>query len=218
MMNIHNLAIHYSTKMLQSIFLQLARNYSPDKTLAGSLWAEIEQHYSEAGRHYHTMSHLEHLYEELSVVKNNISDWDTVLFSLFYHDVIYDPTAKDNEEKSAELAEKRLLETGFPEERTARCMNQILATKKHEMSADPDANYFTDADLSTLAFDWENYRVYMQNVRREYAVYADVLYNPGRKKVLEQLLGMKRLYKTDHFYDRYEKQARENLRREMELL
>jgi predicted metal-dependent HD superfamily phosphohydrolase len=44
------------------------------------------------------------------------------------------------------------------------------------------------------------------------------MYNPVRKKVLLHFLSMERIFKTDYFYTHFEKQARENLQKEMELL
>ena len=45
---------------------------------------------------------------ELKKVNEEIKDIDSILFSVFYHDIIYKSTSKDNEEKSAEIAKSRL--------------------------------------------------------------------------------------------------------------
>ncbi|MNJ03033.1 hypothetical protein D3C73_1632060 [compost metagenome] len=55
-------------------------------------------------------------------------------------------------------------------------------------------------------------------MRQEYAIYPDLVYNPGRKNVLLHFLAMDRIFKTDYFFEKYEKPARENLRKEAELL
>ncbi|HXL55890.1 MAG TPA: hypothetical protein VN958_06525 [Chitinophagaceae bacterium] len=44
------------------------------------------------------------------------------------------------------------------------------------------------------------------------------MYNEGRKKVLMHFLEMNRIFKTDEFYNQFEKQARENLKRELKEL
>ena len=62
------------------------------------------------------------------------------------------------------------------------------------------------------------YDTYCQQVRKEYSIYPDFLYKPGRKKVLEHFLNMERIFKTTYFFDLYEAQARENLRRELSSL
>jgi predicted metal-dependent HD superfamily phosphohydrolase len=52
-------------------------------------------------------------------------------------------------------------------------------------------------------------------VRKEYLIYPDLIYNPGRKKVLHHFLAMDRIFKTDFFYNKFEQQARQNLRKEI---
>jgi predicted metal-dependent HD superfamily phosphohydrolase len=99
-----------------------------------------------------------------------------------------------------------------------RCKNQILATKSHSKSTDSDTNYFTDADLSVLGQPWEIYRLYYKNVRKEYAIYPDFIYNPGRKKVIQHFLSMNSIFKTDYFYNQFEKVAKENLLKELSYL
>ncbi len=47
-----------------------------------------------------------------------------------------------------------------------------------------DINYLLDADLSVLGKDRETYLVYTQMIRKEYSIYPDFLYKPGRKKFL----------------------------------
>lgn len=105
-----------------------------------------------------------------------------------------------------------------PNDLIGRCKTHILATKTHIKSADNDANYFTDADLSILGQSWEIYSKYYRDVRKEYAAYPDEIYNPGRKKVLHHFLAMERLFKTDFFHDKFEMQAKRNLSKELELL
>lgn len=73
---------------------------------------------------------------ELESVRKIINDFDVVLFSVFYHDIIYKSTAKDNEEKSAEIAKERLEQLEVPSEISERIYSQILATKSHSTSDD----------------------------------------------------------------------------------
>ena len=203
---------------LKETFVSLLKNYSVGDQLIEELWLEVARSYSGKQRHYHTLTHLEQLLSQLTEVKNELKHWDTVLFSLYYHDIVYRVLRSDNEEKSAEWAKKSMQRARMPKETVVRCQAQILATKTHQHSADHDTNYFTDADLSVLGRPWEEYTHYYQRVRKEYAVYPDAIYRPGRKKVLQHFLAMNKIYKTDFFYDRYEKQAKLNLRTELELL
>ncbi|MCB9261575.1 MAG: hypothetical protein H6607_04305 [Flavobacteriales bacterium] len=204
--------------MLKDVFINLLKNYTSDNGLIDELWTEMEEQHANPKRHYHTLQHLENLFIQLTKVKNDIQDWDTVLFTLFYHDAIYLATKSDNEEKSAELAEKRLSHIGVSRDKIERCKQQILATKSHIFSEEDDTNFFTDADLSVLGQDWDTYANYFKNVRKEYAIYPNFIYKKGRKKVLNHFLTMDRIYKTDFFYKTYETQAKRNISKELTLL
>lgn len=187
---------------------------------AEELWLQIETAYTEPGRFYHDLSHLEHLYRELEQL--HFSDWPSLLFSLFYHDIIYDVeqhmVMHDNEELSADLAEQHLKSIHFPPEKIKKCKQQILATKKHSLSHDNDTNLFTDADLCILGQSWTVYNDYRQKIRLEFAVYPESIFCAGRRKVLLSFIQMNPLFKTPHFRSLYEIKAKENMERELQLL
>jgi predicted metal-dependent HD superfamily phosphohydrolase len=204
--------------MLAKEFAKTVSRYCDNTALAGKLWDEIEKSYAAKGRYYHNQSHLENLLNELASFKESIEDWDCIIFTTAYHDVVYNALKKDNEEQSAALAEERLAEIAFPSDRINKCVQQILATKGHTVSDSQDTNFFTDADLSILGASWEAYETYFKNIRKEYAFYPDLLYKPGRKKVLQHFLSMDKIFKTDKFFSQYEEQARKNLLVELILL
>lgn len=204
--------------MLKNIFISLVNKYTHDTTIAEKLWAGIEKQYTSPKRYYHNLQHLQNMYAQLEECPEQIRDWDTVMFSLFYHDIIYKATAKDNEEKSALSAIKALTAINYPKEKIRLCGEQILATKSHSMSTENDTNLFTDADLSILGSDWETYLEYSRQVRKEYAIYPDFMYYPGRKKALRHFLDMENIFKTPYFKQKFEQQARTNLATEIQML
>lgn len=204
--------------MLKQVFTELVRNYSADKNTAARFWNEIVINLHDAGRYYHDLTHLKQMYNELLEVKNQIEDWHTILFALYYHDIIYNTQRSDNEAESASLAEKRLNEIGYPENRIQRCIMHILATKGHSLNEDNDTNLFTDSDLSILGSDTKTYTAYKQNIRSEYFNYTNTDYIYGRKKALAHFLNMNSIFKTKYFIEKYEQQARINLEEEIDLL
>lgn len=203
---------------LKDRFIQLCSPFTKNQDLIARLWKEIETKYTEKGRYYHDLLHLERMFEELEAIKDSISNFSLVSFSVFYHDVIYDATSKSNEEKSASTAKKRLTELGLSKEETAIVSNQILATKSHQNSENSDINFLLDADLSVLGKDWKTYLDYTQKIRKEYSIYPDFLYKPGRKKVLRHFLELESIFKTEYFKGKYEVQAKENIEKELQLL
>ena len=203
--------------IIKQEFLTSLKNYTPDEARHQSMWREVEKNYSKPDRHYHNLSHLNALFNELKLYKDKFSNWDVVIFAIVYHDVVYNTLKSNNEEKSAEVAIRKLTEISFPENLINRCKQIILATKKHER-AEVETNLFTDADLSILGADRETYKEYAAKIRREYSIYPDLMYNPGRKKVLKHFLDMPNIYKTKEFSEKYEQKARTNMQAELDTL
>ena len=150
---------------LPAIFSNLLRRYTSNHALIIGLWNEIEENYSNKKRHYHTLDHLEALLQHLLAIRPQIDNWDTILFSLYYHDIIYNPLKTTNEEKSAEFAENRMQLIGVPQITIENCVRQILATKKHLLNFDNDTNIFIDADLSILGQPWKVYENYFKQIK-----------------------------------------------------
>ncbi|WP_312900107.1 HD domain-containing protein [Chryseobacterium taichungense] len=202
---------------LQERFSRNCIQISENIKLINDLWLEIEKKYSEKGRQYHNFEHLQNMFIELSQVTPTITDLTAITFSVFYHDVIYNVSSKTNEEKSAEFARKHLRKLCIDTNLAEKVSQQIIATKLH-VSEDSDTNYLLDADLSVLGHKSEKYIEYTQKIRKEYSIYPDLLYKPGRKKVLHHFLESESIFKTNYFREKYEDQARKNILLEIESL
>lgn len=199
-------------------FSNLLSAFASGADIVSRLWTEVETAYNGSGRFYHNLAHLENMIVELEPVRSGISHYPLLLLSVFYHDIVYSATSTSNEEKSAELAVKRLRGLQLSENNILQVKEQILATKRHQLSVDDDTNYLLDADLSVLGQEWNVYLQYTKQIRQEYAIYPDLLYKPGRKKVLKHFLAFDVIFKTPYFIDKYEACARENLEKELMML
>lgn len=204
--------------MLKKEFYKILLQYCKDETLIDQLWEEIELNYNSEDRHYHTMEHLETMYDEMKMIDKKLIDTEVFVLAILFHDVIYLSTSNTNEEDSAAFAKERLNKVNYPSSRTSKVIDFILATQHHLKSDDSDQNFFIDVDLSVLGKNWKIYSEYIDQIRKEYSNYPDLVYKPGRIKVLQQFLNMHHIYKTSYFQLKYEKQARINLRKEMNLL
>ncbi|MBD3907021.1 hypothetical protein NAL32_20290 [Chryseobacterium sp. Ch-15] len=204
--------------ILKDRFETLCLNFTEDKILIEKFWIEIEKNYSGKSRYYHNLQHLENMFEEIDEVKDQIKNFNNISFSIFYHDIIYDASSKSNEEKSADIAKERLEILGVNNDDIQRIYEQISATKSHKKSDNEDTNFLLDADLSVLGKSSEIYLEYTKQIRKEYSIYPDFLYKPGRKKVLQHFLDLESIFKTDYFKNKYENQARKNIEVELENL
>jgi predicted metal-dependent HD superfamily phosphohydrolase len=203
---------------LQERFTQTCFQLTQDQNLIEIFWVEIKEKYSEKGRYYHNIQHLENMFSELDAVKDQIENFTNISFSVFYHDVIYEASSKNNEEKSAEFAKSRLEKLNCSSSDINSVFEQIIATKAHQKADDKDICYLLDADLSILGKNSETYIDYTKKIRKEYSIYPDLLYQPGRKKVLHHFLELENIFKTKDFKAKYENQARKNIEAEIQSL
>ena len=132
---------------IKDAFINTLDRHSVNSEMQGILWGEIELHYNESDRYYHNLSHINHIWSLLGS-HTEVEDPETVLFSTIYHDIIYEVSQNDNEEKSAKFAANRLNLITWPSEKIEKCRQQILATKNHSLSTNNDTNLFIDADLA----------------------------------------------------------------------
>ncbi|MGV3538733.1 MAG: hypothetical protein ACO1OQ_02925 [Rufibacter sp.] len=200
---------------LYTIWQPLAQQYTGDTKLIERWWLELEKAYTSSGRHYHNLTHISAMLLLAQEHATTLASPALVQFAIFYHDAVYKATIKDNEEKSAALAEERLTQLGLGTEDIEKVAAMILATKKHQVSPDPDTNFLLDFDLAILGADWPQYEQYTRQIRKEYRIYPDLLYKPGRKQVLRHFLDLPQIFKTAKFQELLEGKARQNLAREL---
>ncbi|CAM3532020.1 hypothetical protein FLGE108171_01800 [Flavobacterium gelidilacus] len=189
-------------------------NFTP--TSIPKNWEDLEKAYASKSRYYHKLTHIEAMISSFEQYKNELEFPNEVLYSIFYHDIIYKATRKDNEEKSAAFALQIL-----PKKTTlssALVYKMICATKLHQKSEINDINWLIDFDLKILSSDYSSYENYTQQIRKEYKIYPDLLYKPGRKKALLHFLENDFIYQTKTFREKHETQARTNIQKEIKTL
>ncbi|TGM59099.1 HD domain-containing protein [Leptospira vanthielii] len=198
----------------------LSKFINTNSNSGDSLWEEIQSNYSEPHRAYHNLNHLHQMLEEYDLVSEKLKDPEITLFSIYYHDLIYDVASKTNEEESAKIAKERLSELGVAIERIDTCIEQILATKSHRLGDQgiTDTSYFLDIDISILGTEESKYYDYAKNIRKEYSIFSREDYNKGRVQVLNHFIENIRLFHTDFFFDKYEMRSRHNVKLEIHSL
>jgi len=201
-------------------FDKLFLKYTSDTDLILKLKSELIEAYTHVNRHYHNIKHIETLFDLAHKYQHLITDFDLLLFSILYHDIVYFVSNFDNEEESASLCASRLKTLGLEQTKIKKSYEMILATKTHHLSDSVnnfDAQFFLDIDLSVLGSNPDTYDIYATQIRKEYSIYPDSVYNKGRIKIVENILSTQ-IFKTNIFNNELEKQARENINREINSL
>lgn len=204
---------------LRERWLSLVEPFSVGPKFARVIFKEIAGKYSEPGRFYHTLQHINYVLDIIDKYKDCATDLPAVQLAAWFHDVIYEAREKDNEEKSAEYATKTLSELGLPSQLIEETARLILLTKTHRTTTeDTNGLLMLDADLAILGASPETYQEYCEGIRQEYAWVPDETYRGGRRKVLENFLQRPRLYQLAAIRDTIEGQARLNLQNEINSL
>jgi predicted metal-dependent HD superfamily phosphohydrolase len=201
---------------LREKFVNVCLEIGFEASKIDAFWEDLVKVYSGKSRQYHNLTHLEEMIEQYERYHSQLTFPIEVLYSIFYHDYIYKATSKENELKSAEFAISILPANAKINKDLV--FEMIVATKLHEHNSVEDINWLIDFDLKILSKEWKAYEVYFKQIRKEYKIYPDMLYNPGRKKALQHFLENEFIFQTETFRTKYEKQARENIQREISQL
>ena len=204
---------------LKTAWVTLTKPYGVSAPEVIATFARLAEAYGEPGRYYHTLKHIWHVLQTVNSLQNGGQSESALQLAAFFHDVIYDSHAADNEEKSAEYAQAVLQSWHVPAVVIDLTAHLIICTKAHHAEpADFDAQILLDADLAILGTSPNAYQIYAQAIRQEYGWVTDENYRAGRKAVLENFLKRERLYYTNQLYQALEAQARQNLATEIALL
>jgi predicted metal-dependent HD superfamily phosphohydrolase len=199
-------------------WLALMASLAVDETTAVALYADLTAHYEVDGRYYHNLSHIQNMLQTIRSMPADDYDETAVQLAVWFHDVIYDSRAADNEAQSAAYARQVLTPLLAPE-LVAEVERLILLTITHDTAVtDVNGRALLDADLATLGSDPATYDRYGAAIRREYAWVPDEIYRRERAKLLTRFLQKERIFIGAAFREQFEDRARQNLRRELAQL
>jgi len=181
-------------------------------------WNQIFDQHQDASRAYHNLSHLYSIHAVASLYPDFPEDNDLFYWILFFHDLIYNAHKQNNEVESAKMA-AAFLSPYLSSEQIDYIVSVIHSTAKHQPLDDQlTTRIFLDSDLAILAAPLKVYQRYAKAIRKEYRIFPDLLYKPGRRKVLRHFLERPRIYFTEWFFMHGEEQARKNLEWEVKQL
>jgi predicted metal-dependent HD superfamily phosphohydrolase len=181
--------------------------------LAGdtSTYTALMAAYGQRHRHYHTTRHIAHCLTELDLARHLALEACEVEIALWFHDAVYDTHRADNEERSAEWAERCLSGLGLDPTRVTRIREHILATRHSAAAGTEDSQLVVDVDLAILGADADRYQEFETTVRQEYRWVPGPVFRNRRAEILQSFLDRPSIYQTAFFRERHETAARANL-------
>ena len=185
---------------------------NPDRLLA-----TLRDDHARPETPYHSWSHILHGLGLLWEYRDLIPEFDAVVLAWLNHDRIYDAQRSDNEERSAELGRTMCAEQGRAE-LSDRVAELILDTQHQAEPATPAGAWLVGIDLAILGETPERYAAFEENIRTEYAHVPRPLYRMGRGRILRGFLKREEIYKVPELRERFEAQARANLKQALDCL
>ena len=190
----------------------LMDSFEVDAHLADKAFEDLAARYGENGRHYHTLAHIENVLETADALRPFAQDFPAVELAAWFHDIIYDPRAADNEAQSADYAARVLGTMGLPAATIAKVERLIRATTHaYPCPDDPDCQVLLDADLATFGSNWPLQEEIAAAIRQEFSFVPEDTYRVGRRQVLKQFLQRDRIFYNPKMFAQFEETARQNI-------
>ncbi|MBK9036774.1 MAG: hypothetical protein IPL61_36915 [Myxococcales bacterium] len=170
-------------------------------------------------RAYHDLAHLDAVLAEYHAAAAR-APWRQpreVYWALVCHDAIYVAGARDNEARSADLADELAARFVTDALDLAAVRAMILATARHGAIAgealDDDTARMLDCDLAILGAEPARFDAYDAAVAREYGHVPVTAYRAGRRAFLAGLAAAPRIFCSLDGHRRLDAAARSNLSR-----
>lgn len=214
-------------KFLENFWMECCGRLVIAPPVISAWWDHVIYHYNEPQRAYHTVNHLQEMVGGLNhtSMESLISRRELVGLAIFFHDIIYDPKASDNEEQSAVVFKKFAMDATASRQCTlhpadvAFVEEAIMATKSHRhCREDGDMDALLDLDLAILGAPRQRYMEYARQIRQEYAHVAPLDFVRGRTGVLRSFMDSPRIYRTELLRSMLEATARRNMSAEVAAL
>lgn len=179
---------------------------------------QVIRHYREPHRGYHGLAHIADCLHHFDGVRNLTADPNAIEAAIWFHDVIFDPRGSDNEGASAKYADDSLALLDAEEPHRSEVRRLILFTRHADPPTDMDGQLMVDIDLSSLGAAAAVFDKNGRSIRQEFAHVDEGAYRASRAAILHKFAARQRIYLTEHFFKRYEKAARANLRRAIDAM
>ena len=177
--------------------------------------------YSDKGRAYHDLNHIDFVVGMLELYRPNIANFDLSEFDAWEHDSIMHfrrrPRGYPRDEAlSGVNADGVLVKSGKPYECRVQSFSQIMVTTHEEDRARSfDEMVLADIDWSPLGLPWEAYLENRAKIRHEWREVSDTDFQNARLAWVAKACRRKSHFYLPEFKMKYDGQTQANLTREL---
>jgi predicted metal-dependent HD superfamily phosphohydrolase len=207
------------TQHIGLLWQEVSASFSIDPQKGTELVEKLLKAYNEPHRAYHTQQHLEELSQILLRHSSGLKDKTAVYLAALAHDVVYDTTRSDNEERSADWARNEFGKLGVCQVTIDRVAELVMVTKTHRAApGDNDAEVLLNSDLAILGASPSRYQEYATQVAQEFKHVPD--YRGRRMQFLKSHIPTadRPLFTLPAFKAAYEEAAKRNMQAEADAL
>jgi pantetheine-phosphate adenylyltransferase len=189
---------------------------NPDPIESQMAFDTLVLEYQDGDKHYHNLGHIVAMLDELEMTPSykNVA----ISLAVWFHDVVNNPKSNTNERQSILFMKQIVLLMGLQNGLVEKASELIRATTHKEEPKDSMGQIMVDLDLAIFGKSPAEFDRYEAAIRNEYAWVSDHAFAKERSKILQSFLDRPQIYYTDHFREKYEQAARENLSRSIEKL
>ena len=200
----------------KAMFVQLWNQASlqVDAAHVEEVWEHITRGYSEPHRFYHSQRHILFCLKQFERVEDTLGASVAISLALWFHDLILDPAANDNEEQSKLLFEA-LAKNHFPADLIEKTSALIMSTRHIDAPLNFDESFIQDIDLSSMGESWDSFVRDVDDLRKEYSHLSDEAFKEVTINFYHRMLGREKIYTSDYFHEHCEQVARDNIKRYM---
>jgi predicted metal-dependent HD superfamily phosphohydrolase len=184
----------------------------------------LRSSYLAPARAYHHFGHVQEVLRHYRAVAEG-PGWrrpTEIWLAVLYHDAVYVPGRSDNEAASARLAVEHIdrwwqgagIDAGRIADliRLTACHGALRAEDVGNGDMGEDARLFLDCDMAILGAPPAEFVAYDRAIAEEYRAVPRWLYRIRRRRFFRKLLASEWIFLSGFFRERFERQARENLR------
>lgn len=157
--------------------------------------ADVVTLYNEPHRFYHTLEHIQEVLKHLN--NAGLLKHDELFLTAVFHDIVYHPRSRTNEEDSAEFFLQQAKTSGLSAEQKEHIKQLILDTKTHKPTVKLSEEFIA-ADLSIFNASFDKLINYEKQIFKEYQSVDFLEYKPKRIEVLKHYNDQGKL---DHLID-----------------
>ncbi len=182
------------------------------------MWNNISSRYGQDHRVFHNLGHITHCLREFDAARHLAKDPLALEMAIWYHDIVYEPRAKDNEARSAKFAAAAARKMGLEDAFGKRVAKLVKATSHQTIPKNYDARILLDIDLAILGHPPVVFDRYERGIREEDGFVPEQEYAEKRMQILNPFLKRRHIYSTVFFQEKYEDAAIANLERSIDKL